>query len=116
MVETREWYQRLETGRREMMKGYELSDGILRVTKDLRQDFDLSFDQACSELLKSKATDLVIDLSKVTYINSTYIGMIAATFFQAQSAGKNLTVRAPAAVLKILSAAGFDGFIKLEAV
>lgn len=98
------------------MDNYRIDDNVLHVLKDLRQDFDLSFDQACSELLDSKKTNLKIDLARVSYINSTYIGMIAATFFQAQAQGKNLTVRAPANVLQVLRAAGFDGFIDLESV
>jgi len=91
-----------------------VADGVLTVNKDLRQDFDLAFDESCNELLASKFNPLVIDLSPVSYINSTYIGMIAATYFQAQSMKKDLKVVARQAVLTILKSAGFDGFIKLE--
>ena len=94
--------------------GLEIADGCLMVTKDLRQDFDLSFDESCDELLESADKDLVINLGKVSYINSTYIGMIAATYFQAQASGKNLKVIAVGSVLSILRAAGFEGFIQLE--
>ena len=92
----------------------QVANGVLSVSKDLRQDFDLAFDEACNELLESKADSLMIDLSAVSYINSTYIGMIAATYFQAQSMKKQLKVVAQASVLNILKSAGFDGFIKLE--
>jgi anti-anti-sigma regulatory factor len=71
-----------------------LHDGVLEVQRDLRQDFDLSFDRACSELLSSEKDELLIDLTRATYVNSTYIGMIAATFFQAQAVKKSLTIRA----------------------
>lgn len=94
--------------------GLEIKDGVLWVTKDLRQDFDLSFDEACNELLEAEETGLIINLGQVTYINSTYIGMIAATYFQAQASGKTLTVKARGTVLGILKAAGFEGFIILE--
>lgn len=94
--------------------GLEISGGVLHVSKDLRQDFDLSFDEACNELLESKEKSLVINLGSVTYINSTYIGMIAATYFQAQASGKTLKVVARSSVLNILRAAGFEGFIQLE--
>ncbi len=95
------------------MKDLFIEQGILHVRKDLRQDFDLSFDKACGDLLKSAEKDLKIDLTEVNYINSTYIGIIAATFFQAQAAGKKLAVQAQKSVLQVLRAAGFDGFIKL---
>lgn len=94
--------------------GLEIKDGVLHVSKDLRQDFDLSFDEACNELLESKSKGLVINLGSVTYINSTYIGMIAATYFQAQASSKTLKVIARGTVLNILKAAGFEGFIQLE--
>jgi len=93
---------------------YRLEKGTLRVNKDLRQEFDMSFDEACRDLLASPEKNLRIDLSNVTYISSTYVGMIAVTYFQAQSLNKTLTVRAKPAVLKVLKVAGFDGFIKLE--
>lgn len=96
--------------------GLEIKGGVLFVSKDLRQDFDLSFDEACNELLESKEKALVINLGSVTYINSTYIGMIAATYFQAQASGKTLKVIARGSVLGILKAAGFEGFIQLEEV
>ncbi|MBN2711848.1 MAG: STAS domain-containing protein [Planctomycetes bacterium] len=98
------------------MDNYKINNGVLSVLKDLRQEFDLSFDQACGELLQQETDNLIIDLAMVSYISSTYIGMIAATFFQAQAKGKNLQVRARANVLQVLRAAGFDGFIKLESI
>lgn len=94
--------------------GLSIRENTLSVTRDLRQDFDLEFDQACNELLEWKGETLVIDLGDVTYINSTYIGMIAATFFQAQAAGKSLRVNACGHVLKILRSAGFEGYIELQ--
>ena len=94
--------------------GLEISKGCLNVSKDLRQDFDLSFDEACNELLESPEKALIINLGSVTYINSTYIGMIAATYFQAQASGKTLKIIAKGSVLNILKAAGFEGFIQLE--
>ncbi len=98
------------------MADYELDNGVLKVSTDLRRDFDLSFDQACRELLGFPQDELRIDLSSVSYVNSTYIGMIAATFFQAQANGKTLSITARPAVLQVLRAAGFEGLIQLEAV
>lgn len=92
----------------------QVDGGVLYVNKDLRQDFDLAFDESCNELLASQTDALTINLGAVSYINSTYIGMIAATYFQAQSMNKSLKVIARPAVLAILKSAGFDGFIRLE--
>ena len=96
------------------MVQYKIKNGTLKVLSDLRRDFDLSFDQICSDLLESPEKKLTIDLGHISYINSTYIGMIAATYFQAQTRGKDLKVVAQNSVLQVLRAAGFDGFIKLQ--
>lgn len=95
---------------------YRIKNGVLSILKDLRQDFDHSFDQVCSDLLKCEEKNLRIDLGKATYVNSTYIGMIAATFFQGQTIGKTLTIQGQPSVIQVLRAAGFDGFIKLEVI
>ncbi len=96
------------------MSDYEIRSGIMSVKKNLRQDFDLSFDQACSDLLQAPEKDLVINLAGITYLSSTYIGMVAATYFQAQSMGKSLTIQSTPEVLQILRSAGFEGFIALK--
>lgn len=98
------------------MNEYEIQGGVLRVKKNLRQDFDLSFDQACSDLLRCDAKDLSINLEGITYLSSTYIGIVAATYFQAQSIGKSLTIQCTPEVLQILRTAGFEGFIRLQQI
>ena len=98
------------------MSHYQLEDGTLRVTRDLRQDFDLSFDQACAELIGDPSGELWIDLTPISYISSTYVGMIAATYFQAQLQGKTLAVRARPPIIRVLQNAGFANFIQLESV
>ena len=98
------------------MENYHIAHGTLRVNRDLRQDFDLTFDQACAGLIADPSAELLIDLTPISYISSTYVGMIAATFFQAQAQGKSLSVRARPAIIRILQNAGFANFIKLESV
>ncbi len=92
---------------------YELKDGVLKVFKELDFDYDVTFDRACSELVSSKETKLTIDLSRITRITSTYIGLMAAAFFQAQSNGKSISVIAQGAVLNVLRLAGFANFMPL---
>ena len=97
-----------------VLPDYQIAKGVLTVNKDLRQELDMAFDQACRELLTNPEKSLKIDLSCVSYISSTYVGMIAVTFFQAQASGKTLTIRAKPAVLRVLKVAGFEGFLHLE--
>ncbi|MDR3078374.1 MAG: hypothetical protein LBV15_06395 [Planctomycetota bacterium] len=96
-----------------MNPDYELKDGVLRVNKELDFDYDVAFDCACSELVSSPEMKLTIDLARINHITSTYIGLMAAAFFQAQAAGKTINVIARGSVLRTLRLAGFENFMVL---
>ncbi|MDR1744155.1 MAG: hypothetical protein LBS30_00185 [Planctomycetota bacterium] len=96
-----------------MRPEYELKDGVLKVFKEMDFDYDVSFDRACSELVSSRENSLVIDLSRINRITSTYIGLMAAAFFQAQAHEKSIGIIAQGAVLNALRLAGFSNFMKL---
>ena len=96
-----------------MRPEYELKDGVLKIFKELDYDYDVGFDRACSELVSSPHQQLIIDLSRINRITSTYIGLMAAAFFQAQSHEKTIGIIAKGAVLNTLRRAGFSNFMKL---
>ncbi|MCC8189454.1 MAG: STAS domain-containing protein [Planctomycetes bacterium] len=96
-----------------MAPDYVLKDGVLTIYKELDYDYDVTFDRACSELVSCPQTDLTIDLSRIDRITSTYIGMMAAAFFQAKSCHKEISVIAHGAVLNALRLAGFANFMPL---
>ena len=96
-----------------MRPDYELKDGVLKIFKELDFDYDVSFDRACSELVSSPKEKLVIDLSRIHRITSTYIGLMAAAFFQAQAAEKTIAIIAQGQVLNALRLAGFGNFMQL---
>ena len=95
-------------------RDYSIEDGVLSVNKKMLHDNDLLFDEVCRELLDCDRDDLLIDLSKSTYINSTYVGIIAATFFQASARKKTLRLRTSRSLAEVLRAAGFEEFIPIE--
>ncbi len=97
-------------------KDFLVDGGILFVNRDMLHDRDLMFDDACRTLLDCPENNLFIDLSKSTYINSTYIGIIAATFFQATSLKKRLSLKVTASIGQVLRAGGFEEFIPIEEV
>ncbi|MHC4870298.1 MAG: STAS domain-containing protein [Planctomycetota bacterium] len=98
------------------LKDFEVENGTLFVNRDMLHDRDLLFDDACRNLLESKEDDLLIDLSKSTYINSTYIGIIAATFFQANSIKKKLSLKVTPSIGQVLRAGGFEEFIPIQEI
>lgn len=95
------------------MREYEIKDGVLKIYKELDFDYDVMFDRACSELVSCPESKLVIDLSRIERITSTYIGLMAAAFFQAQAHGKSIAVTAHGPVLNALRMAGFANFMPL---
>ncbi len=95
---------------------FELRNGVLFVNRQALYDHDLCFDEACRELLEEPEQDLLIDLSHSTYIDSTYVGLLAAAFFQAHACKKKLRVRASPEVAKVLRAVGFEEFVPVEEV
>jgi anti-anti-sigma regulatory factor len=96
-----------------MRPEYELKDGVLKIFKEMDFDYDVGFDRACSELVSSPQQELVIDLSSINRITSTYIGLMAAAFFQAQAHEKSIGIIAKGQVLNALRLAGFANFMKL---
>jgi anti-anti-sigma regulatory factor len=92
---------------------YELKGGVLKVFKELDYDYDVSFDRACSDLVASREADLVIDLSRIRRITSTYVGLMAATFFLAKAHSKNISIIAQGPVLSTIRMAGFGSFVPL---
>lgn len=96
-----------------MNPDYVLKDGVLKIYKEMDFDYDVGFDRACSELVSSPQAKLVIDLSRIRRITSTYIGLMAAAFFQAQANDKSISIIAQGAVLHALRLAGFSNFMKL---
>lgn len=97
-----------------MRPDYELKDGVLRIYKEMEFDYDASFDKACRNLIASPQKDLVIDLSRITCITSTYIGLMAAAFFQAQAHDKTISILAQGHVLHTLRLAGFENFMRVR--
>lgn len=95
---------------------YELTDGLLTVHREVLHDQDLLFDEVCRQLLESEQDEIVIDLSQANYINSTYVGIIAATFFQANTRKKRLRLRASRSLTEVLRLAGFEEFIPIDEV
>lgn len=92
---------------------YEIAGGVLKVFKQLDNDYDVSFDRACSDLVSSQESEIAIDLTRVRCITSTYIGLMAAAFFMAKAQGKNMSIIAQGQVLHVLRISGFEAFMPI---
>ena len=83
---------------------------------DFSTDSDTGFDDACQKLLAGEDKELVADLSKVSYLCSTYVGLLAELCLGAKTGGRKLTIRATPRISTILREAGLDGAATLEEV
>jgi len=75
---------------------------------EVKDEIDPEFDSACRRLLLAGAAELVIDFSKTTYLSSTYVGMVAAIFFEARRVNKTLRVKTRKRVADLFKLCGFD--------
>ena len=69
------------------------NDGILKLACNLqRADYSL-FQEACMQLCKSSHSEVTIDLTLCTYVNSLVIGTLVDTVTQLKTDGKQVKVR-----------------------
>jgi anti-anti-sigma regulatory factor len=92
----------------------EVRGSQLVATGDFPTDVDTSFDGACRQLLAGPAKELVADLSRVGYMSSTYIGLLAELALDARNAGKTLKIVAGPKLASVLKEAGLDAAAEIE--
>jgi len=72
-------------------------------------------DQALTSALNNRATDLVVDLSCLTFMDSTGISMLLSAVQRSDQAGKAFRVRSPnRPVRKALRLTGVDRILSIE--
>ncbi|HHN46892.1 MAG TPA: anti-sigma factor antagonist [Planctomycetes bacterium] len=94
-----------------VVQGSTLYVRLPQLTRD-----DAAFDKACRSLLKADGPVYTVDMSAVKTITSTFIGIVAVTYLDANSQGKRMLVKAPKRVLDVFRLAGFDGKVEMEEV
>jgi len=94
----------------------EIAGGRLTVSGPLGYELNREFRLKCEALMDSPEQALLIDLSKVPYLSSVHLGVIAPLFSRARESGKELALRADARVARVLRLAGFDKLGRIEIV
>ncbi len=94
----------------------EVRGSTLIATGDFSKDADTGFDEACQKLLSRTDGDLVVDMTGVSRVCSTYVGLLAELCLGAKSRGKKLVIRAGTKVTGALREAGLDHAAVLEEV
>lgn len=100
------------------MFSHEMCDGVLSVklmgeidhhsAVGVRADID-------SLIFESRPRKIVLDLSEISFMDSSGLGLIMGRYALARDLGCAMALRSPSvAVMKILSLAGMERMIKIE--
>ncbi|MHC4913850.1 MAG: STAS domain-containing protein [Planctomycetota bacterium] len=94
----------------------EVRGNCLVMSGDFSKDTETDFDDACQKLLSWNEPDLAVDLTGMTRICSTYVGLLAELCLGAQGRGKKLVIRAGTKIAAALRDAGLDHAATVEEV
>ena len=96
---------------------YELSTDTLSIGGSLDRPLDIQFDIETQALVdsarKHQLKDVSIDVRKVTYMGSQYIGALAAVAAELKKDDGTLTVRAKGQVAELIRQCGLDRLMQL---
>ncbi|HOX08654.1 MAG TPA: STAS domain-containing protein [Planctomycetota bacterium] len=92
----------------------EVRGGRMTVAGDLSTDSDTNFDGACQQLLADPSKTPVVDLSSVTFLSSTYVGLLAELGLGVGQSGRKLTIVAGTRIAALLREAGLGSIAAVE--
>lgn len=95
---------------------FELSGGTLRVDGDLSADEEGRFLEALDRLFQTGAESMVVDLSGVQYLGSSYVRHVAMLIVKGTQKGRTVTVRAHERAARILKLGALDKIGTIEVV
>jgi len=87
---------------------FALAGHELTVSGKLDADGEQAFDRALRELVATDAEELYVDFQTVTYMSSTYVGLLVAALGAAVAAGRRLTISASSRTYRLLRMAGVE--------
>ena len=100
---------------RKTAEEFPVADGVLMAGTDLRRE-NLD-DQAARRLMSQPGPELMLDLSNVRFVFSTYISVIGNLAQDCHNLGKRLTLRVPEKLGWVFRLdRGLDLFLRLETV
>lgn len=72
---------------------FAVDKGVLRAWGDMYWECLEEFDNACKKLLKSRRTRVVLDLTAVNFISSSFLGCLTNTLMLASRLGKRMSIK-----------------------
>lgn len=93
-----------------------LENGTLTARGVLEYEEKADFEAQLHSLMAIRSVSLVIDLSGVRHIDSSYVPCIALAMIDAEKKGKSITIRASPSIARVLRMGALDrlGSIKID--
>ena len=97
-------------------QGITVQGDTLRARGELGPQLEAAFEEATSRLLESAEDPLVIDLTGVRYVNSTYVRHIAAAALDASKLGRRIRLMATRRAMRVFEFAGLQKMANVDVV
>lgn len=97
-----------------VMSDFEIHDNILVANVDLCWENHEEFKRYCDELMQSDHEWVILDLSPVTFVFSTYMGTIGHLLTDAANQDKRLTIRIAQNLSWLFEMVGFEQIVDIE--
>ena len=95
---------------------FDLSGDTLSVSGDLGTQEERAFGEALNRMFETGAESVVVDLSGVRYLGSSYVRHVAMLMVKGNQKGRTVTVRARERAARILRMGGLDKIGAIEVV
>ena len=95
---------------------FDLSGDTLRVSGDLTMQEEGAFKDALDRLFETGADTMVVDLSGVRYLGSSYVRHVAMLIIKGNQKGRTVTIRAHERAARMLRMGALDKIGKIEVV
>jgi anti-anti-sigma factor len=95
---------------------FDLSGDTLRISGDLSMQEENAFKDALDRLFETGAEAMVVDLSGVRYLGSSYVRHVAMLIIRGTQKGRTVTIRAHERAARMLRMGALDKIGKIEVV
>jgi anti-anti-sigma factor len=87
---------------------YDIQGNTLRVRGELELDERSVLQEQLAKLIETDDAPLVLDLSGISFMGSSYMGIVSSAILAARKRGHAFTIRAASRMLRLLKLAGID--------
>jgi len=95
---------------------FELAGDTLSVSGDLGTQDEKELERALERLFDTDAEPMIVDLTGVRYLSSSYVRHVAMLVIKARQKERSVVVRAYERVVRILKMGGLDKIATIEVI